>query len=48
MATGKKFLVSESELKYLADIIRDITGTSNKLSFPDGFISAINLINMSS
>lgn len=44
MATEKKFLISENELVYLADAIREITGITDKLVFPDGFINAINTI----
>ena len=44
MAMEKKFLISENELIYLADVIREVTGTTDKLIFPEGFINAINTI----
>ena len=43
-----KYIVNFSDLKSIADAIREVTQTSKFLSFPDGFIEEIKNIKISS
>ena len=36
-----EYLPTDTDLKKVADAIRETTGTTDPLSFPDGFVSAI-------
>ena len=36
-----EYLTTDTDLKKVADAIRETTGTTDPLSFPDGFVSAI-------
>ena len=36
-----EYLTTDTDLKKVADAIREMTGTTDPLSFPDGFVSAI-------
>lgn len=36
-----EYLTTDTDLKKVADAIREMTGTTDALSFPDGFVSAI-------
>ena len=42
--TQKEYLVNETDLKAVADAIREKGGTTELLAFPAGFISAIQAI----
>ena len=36
-----EYLTTDTDLKKVADAIREMTGRTDPLSFPDGFVSAI-------
>lgn len=36
-----EYLTTDTDLKKVADAIREMTGGTDPLSFPDGFVSAI-------
>ena len=42
--TQNEYLVNETDLKAVADAIREKGGTAEPLSFPAGFVSAIQAI----
>jgi hypothetical protein len=43
-SSGSKLIVTKSELEAIADAIRAKTGQSGDLTYPNGFVSAINSI----
>lgn len=36
-----EYLTTDTDLKKVSNAIREMTGTTDLLSFPDGFVSAI-------